>query len=76
MAQNDPKDMLPKEYDVIFQQLESAEADEVDLLREELDEINELRKIVAEISEPDVLYASSSQCEPDLAFNIRLNFTN
>ena len=76
MAKIDPKNSIPAEYEIIFQQLKSAEANEVDLMRNENDEINELRKIIAEISEPDILYATSSHGEPGLASNIHISFCN
>ena len=76
MAQIDFKDTVPEEYEIIFQQLETLEADEVDLIREESEEINALRKIIAEISEPDRLYATSSHGEPDLISNIHLSYGN
>lgn len=76
MAQIDSKDLIPTEYEIIFQQLDSAETNEVDLMRNENDEINELRKIIAEISEPDILYATSSQGEPSLASKIHISFCN
>ena len=76
MAQIDFKDSVPEEYEIIFQQLETIEANEVDLIREESEEINALRKIIAEISEPDRLYATSSHFEPDLISKIHLSYSN
>jgi hypothetical protein len=76
MAQTDPKNLIPAEYEIIFQQLESEDVNEVDLMRRENDEINELRKIIAEISEPDILYATSSHGEPALASSIHISFCN
>lgn len=76
MDQFDRKNSVPAEYEIIFQHLETAEANEVDLTRDENDEINELRKIIAEISEPDIFYATSSHGDPGLVSNIHISFCN
>lgn len=76
MAQTEENNSVPTEYEIIFQQLESSEADDIDLIRAESDEINALRRIIAEISEPENLYAATSHGEPNLVSNVQLSFSS
>ena len=54
-------DKYPEEYQIIFNQVENANAEDS---TKENEEINELRKAVLNINEPQYTFTTSTSCAP------------